>query len=781
VTFNDGTTALGTATLSGGSATFTTSSLAIGSHSITVDYPGDAVYGGSSASALAQVVNKYTTLISVSSGTNPSTFGGSVTFTATVSSSGGTPTGTVTFKDGVTTLGSGTLAAGSATFATSALAVGPHSITAEYGGAPSFEVSTSTTLTQTVNPATTVPGAPTIGTATAGNAQATVTFSGPASDGGSAITSYTATSSPGGLTGSCSAPCTSINVGGLTNGVAYTFTVTATNGIGTGSPSAASNSVTPVAPLTAQTITFAPLASRTLANSPFTVSATASSNLAVTFSSQTQSVCTVSGNTVTLVTTGPCTIAADQAGNGTYSPAPQVTRTFTVSPAPVSTNVALASAGAVATASSTYNTGYPVSAIINDERTGANWGHGGGWADGTLNVWPDYVEIAFNGFKTIDMVVVDSVQDNYTNPVEPTEAMTFTKYGVQDFTVEGRTSGGWVTLGTVTNNNLVERTVSFAETTVDRIRVTITRSLSVWSLLTEVEAWGYDAGAGLPSTSTTLVSSSNPSPPGQLVDLTATVSGSGSTPTGSVNFTDNGSPIAVCNGIALNASGVAVCSINDLTAGPHSIVAHYLGDANNAGSSSPALAQTVTSLGGSSNVALASAGGVASASSTYGSGYPVSAINNNERAGANWGNGGGWADATLRFWPDMVEISFAGNKTIDRVVVYSVQDNYANPVEPSDVLTFTQYGVQDFTIEGRNGGVWSQLATVSNNNLVKRTVNFPATTVDRIRITITRSLSAWSLLTEVEAWGVAAGAGLQPTATTLISSHNPSTAGQTAS
>jgi hypothetical protein len=92
----------------------------------------------------------------------------------------------------------------------------------------------------------TAPGAPTIGTATAGNAQATVTFTAPASDGGSAITSYTATSTPGNITGTCNgASCTQITVTGLTNGTAYTFKVKATNAIGTGPESAASNSVTP--------------------------------------------------------------------------------------------------------------------------------------------------------------------------------------------------------------------------------------------------------------------------------------------------------------------------------------------------------------------------------------------------------------------------------------------------------------------------------------------------------------------------------------------------------
>ena len=91
----------------------------------------------------------------------------------------------------------------------------------------------------------TIPGAPTGVQATAGNAQATVTFSPPASDGWNPITSYSVTSTPGGIikTGTGSP----ITVTGLTNGTAYTFKVKAFNAIGTGPDSSPSNSVTPKA------------------------------------------------------------------------------------------------------------------------------------------------------------------------------------------------------------------------------------------------------------------------------------------------------------------------------------------------------------------------------------------------------------------------------------------------------------------------------------------------------------------------------------------------------
>jgi uncharacterized protein (TIGR02145 family) len=92
----------------------------------------------------------------------------------------------------------------------------------------------------------TIPDAPTIGTATAGAGHATITYGAPGSNGGAAITSYTATSFPGGITGTVTqASSGSITVMGLAAGTSYTFTVTATNAAGISSASAASNSVTP--------------------------------------------------------------------------------------------------------------------------------------------------------------------------------------------------------------------------------------------------------------------------------------------------------------------------------------------------------------------------------------------------------------------------------------------------------------------------------------------------------------------------------------------------------
>jgi len=158
VTFKDGAAVLSTGTVSSGKATLLTSALSAGTHSITAVFSGSSSFGASTSAPLSHTVNKASTSAAVSSSLNPSAFGQSVTFTATVvavSPGNGTPTGTATFKNGATVLGSGTLAGGKASFSTSIVAAGADSITAAYNGSSNYNTSTSATLTQTVNKAAT--------------------------------------------------------------------------------------------------------------------------------------------------------------------------------------------------------------------------------------------------------------------------------------------------------------------------------------------------------------------------------------------------------------------------------------------------------------------------------------------------------------------------------------------------------------------------------------------------------------------------------------------------
>ena len=292
------------------------------------------------------------------------------------------------------------------------------------------------------------------------------------------------------------------------------------------------------------------------------------------------------------------------------------------------------------------------------------------------------------------------------------------------------------------------------------INVTVL-SATASALTVQVGTGGAAPPPAPTATTTSITATPNPSSAGTAVTMTATVSGAA--PTGTVAFTDNGVAIAGCAAVSVTGSGnvrSAACVTSALAAGGHPVAARYSGDAGNTASTSATLTQTVnaTSWTGSLNVALASNGGVASASSTYGSAYPVSALNNNVRSGAGWGAGGGWNDGTAGSFPDWVQITFNGQKTIDHVVVFTLQDNYATPVEPSNTMTFSKYGITAFQVQGWNGTAWITLGSVSGNNLVKRTVSFASFATDRIRVQVTGALASYSRITEIEAWTAASAA-----------------------
>jgi hypothetical protein len=151
VSFLKGKTVLGTGTFSGGSAGFSISTLAVSSNAIAAVYSGDSNLAGSTSKAVTQVVGKATTTTALASSLNPSNFGQSVTFTASVSPEfSGKVTGTVTFYDGTTALKGVPVSGGLAKFITSKLTSGMHDITATYSGSTSFTGS-STSLIQVVN------------------------------------------------------------------------------------------------------------------------------------------------------------------------------------------------------------------------------------------------------------------------------------------------------------------------------------------------------------------------------------------------------------------------------------------------------------------------------------------------------------------------------------------------------------------------------------------------------------------------------------------------------
>ena len=151
VQFLDGTVVLGAVTLTGGSASLSTSTLAPGTHNITAVYTGTVDFNPSISAVLPELIQtvavplaSQTTLFS---SLNPAPQGVAVTFTATVQAPGPfsqIPTGMVTFLDGAATIGTGALNVnGIATFTTSALAVGTHPITASYAGDSAHGISTT--------------------------------------------------------------------------------------------------------------------------------------------------------------------------------------------------------------------------------------------------------------------------------------------------------------------------------------------------------------------------------------------------------------------------------------------------------------------------------------------------------------------------------------------------------------------------------------------------------------------------------------------------------------
>jgi len=160
------------------------------------------------------------------------------------------------------------------------------------------------------------------------------------------------------------------------------------------------------------------------------------------------------------------------------------------------------------------------------------------------------------------------------------------------------------------------------------------------------------------------------------------------------------------------------------------------------------------------NVALASNGGTASASSQLDAMHPAGAAINGDRSGLHWGSdpstGSGWCDATKGVYPDWLQVDFKGGKmkTIDEIDVFTAQDDITAPLALTKDLTFTGYGITQFEVQYLNGSDWQTLRRgVSGNNLVWRQFNFLPVKTTAIRVLVKNALNDYSRIIEVEAWG----------------------------
>jgi RHS repeat-associated protein len=164
------------------------------------------------------------------------------------------------------------------------------------------------------------------------------------------------------------------------------------------------------------------------------------------------------------------------------------------------------------------------------------------------------------------------------------------------------------------------------------------------------------------------------------------------------------------------------------------------------------------------NVALSSNGATAAASSTLDANRHPSAAINGDRRGLHYGSdpssGSAWADTTQNAFPDWLEVTFGGSRTIDEISVFGVQDNYAAPAEPTEVMTGATYALSAFDVQYWTGSAWVTVAggSVTNNTKVWRRFTFPAVTTTKVRVLAHGGGFGHSRVVELEVWGSGADA-----------------------
>ncbi len=545
VTFQDGSSTIGSAPLTGGSASLSLSALGGGSHSITATYGGDGTFLASTSAPVALTISAASSTIALISSPNPSTAGQAVSFTATVTGPGGTATGTVTFKDGSTTLGTSNLANGVASFTSTALTQGSHSITALYNGSSNLVSSVSSALSQTINPS-----------------GATV----------SSTTTMTVTPNP------------------VVYGQPATFTVAVT---GTGG--------TPTGTITIQD------GSTTIGSAPL-VNGTASVTIASIGGGSHSLTATYSGDgTFIASTSAPVAVTVNTASSSasliaTPNPASAgqaITFTATITgPGGPATGTVTFKDGTTTLGTSTLTAGVAAfttaSLTQGDHSITAVYSGSTNLAASTSSPVALTIKPSAGTTASTTMVAITPNPAVFGQPLTVTVTVMGTG-GTPTGTIS--VQDGMSTVGTAT---LVGGTGSVTIASLGGGSHSITAIYGGDSTFVSSTSAPVTLTVSPASSTTTLDSSPNPSAPGQPVTFTATVTSTGGTARGTITFTDGSTTL----GTSTLANGTASLTVPALSAGSHSVVASYGGSANFQASSSAAVSQTVQK--GTSTVAMSS-------------------------------------------------------------------------------------------------------------------------------------------------------------------------------
>ncbi len=651
IQFLDGSTPVGTVALdSSGVATFATSSLSLGQHTLTASYSGDTNNAPSTSTVLSEVVKQGTSL-ALKSSLNPAVASASVTFTATLSSAGSKPGGTVTFSDNSTTIGVSALDInGAATLSIATLSPGSHSITATYSGDSSNMSSQSAALTETISQAaTTTTLTANISTISTGGS-VIFTASVSSSGGGTVATGLVTFKDGTSIIGTSpldSAGVATFPTSTLTSGQHSITAVYQGDTDNLLSTSAAL--VETVQQITTSTILVSdtnPANAGAVIHLSATVSAaggtTAGGPLTGLVTFQEGSVTLGTGSlsptgtaalSLSTLTVGQHNITATYAGNTNYGSSSSVALVQTVRQStttialssnvnpsiaglPITLVATVGSVGGVATGTVTFSDGATILGhVLLDSQGKASL------TTAALSVGQHSIVATYSGdsayVASTSIPFLQTVQIATTS-LSLTTSMSPATVGVSfNLTALLSVNGGQPSGSIIFRDGAVTvGTVAISGTSPAIFKIS-TLSPGVHSL-TAFYAGDANDGSSTSApltqviqqatTVTTLLSSLSPSAFNQAITFTANVTSVGSIPGGTVTFQDGNTILDTVN---LNSSGVATFSTSSLALGTHSILATYSSDTNHSASKSLPLTQQIlqaTSISITSTVNPAIAG-----------------------------------------------------------------------------------------------------------------------------------------------------------------------------